>query len=431
LVPEPPAPPPPPGGDGERAGMALIRPLALRDFALLWTGMTVSLLGDGVYFVAIAWQVLQMSNSPTSLAAVGFAWTLPQVVFLLFGGVVSDRFERRKVMIGSDLVRALTIGAVGLLAIQGSLKLWHLFVLVAIYGAGDAFFVPAFSAIVPEIVAKRLLLEANALDQFVRPLTLRLLGPALGGLLVATAGAGNAFLVDSATFAFSALCILLITARPAPPKTGARQSVLTEIGQGFAFVRSQTWLWGTLLAIGIGLLCFFGPYNVLVPFIVKRQLAGDAGSYGLVLASGGVGSLLSALLIAQRGQPRRHITFMYMSWAVATFLIAYFAAVTKLWQAMVVSLFMSALLTSGQVVWMTMVQRMVPNELLGRVSSFDWLTSTSLIPLSFALTGPIAGAIGIQQTLAAAGVLGGAIVIAFLFIPGLRDLEREEEPAPV
>ena len=168
----------------------MLRPLAIRDFALLWTGMTVSLLGDGLYTVAIAWQVYSISNAPTALAVVGIAWTAPQVLLLLLGGVVSDRFERRLVLLLSDAVRGSAIAAIGVLSVTGRLEFWHVTVLVALYGAGAAVFAPAFTGIVRDVVPRDLLLEANSLDQFVRPLCVRLIGPAVGGALIGLASAG-------------------------------------------------------------------------------------------------------------------------------------------------------------------------------------------------------------------------------------------------
>lgn len=150
--------------------MKILIPFKIRDFALLWTAMTVSLLGDGIYFVAIAWQVYEISDAPTALSIVGVAWTLPNVLLILVGGVLSDRFDRRSLMIVSDIVRGLAIGAIAVLSIAGTLELWHLIVLVAIYGAGEALFAPAFQAIVPDIVPTEHLVQANSLDMLMRPL---------------------------------------------------------------------------------------------------------------------------------------------------------------------------------------------------------------------------------------------------------------------
>jgi DHA3 family tetracycline resistance protein-like MFS transporter len=180
-----------------------------------------------------------------------------------------------------------------------------------------------------------------------------------------------------------------------------------------------------LLAAGISLLAFWGPVEVLVPFVVKNTLGGDAGDLGLVFAAGGVGSIIAALLMAQRGLPRRHMLFLYVTWTLATVAIAGFGLATQLWHAMAADFVSGALGTAGLIVWATLTQKLVPTRLLGRVESVDWLVSVGLVPVSFALTGPIAGAIGAQATLIGAGTLGGIATIAFLFFPGMRDTERD------
>ena len=160
--------------------------------------------GDGIYLVAIAWLVYDISNTPGALAVVGFAWTLPQVAGLLLAGVLSDRFERRRLLVIADLIRCVAIGAIAALAYSGKAEIWHLVVLVAIYGLGEALFQPSYTAIVPEVVPHEELLQANALREMLQPLGMRFAGPALGGALIALFGIGTAFLVDAATFAVSA-----------------------------------------------------------------------------------------------------------------------------------------------------------------------------------------------------------------------------------
>src|SRR5579885_2263106 len=166
----------------------MLAPLRNRSFALLWTGMSVSLVGDGVLLVALAWQVYELSNAPVALSMVGLAMTLPHVALLLVGGVVGDRFDRRRVMMASDAIRGLAVAALGALALTGHLRLWHVLVLIGLYGAATAFFGPAFDALVPDVVPADQLVQANAVDQFARPLALRMVGPALGGLLLAAGG---------------------------------------------------------------------------------------------------------------------------------------------------------------------------------------------------------------------------------------------------
>ena len=247
--------------------------LRIRDFALLWAGMSVSLIGDGVYFVALAWQVYAL--------------------FVLLGGVVTDRVERRRVMIAADLVRALAVAIIGILSLSGAIELWHLVVMAALFGTGDAFFGPAFTSIVPQIVPRELLLQANALDQFIRPLGFMLLGPALGGWIVATFGPGEAFVLDAGTFLLSALALAFLSPRPLAVREEAT-SLLRDVREGFGFVRARPWLWATLVAAAIFLLAYWGPIDVLVPYRVRNELGGDAGDYGLILAFGGLGSIAAA-----------------------------------------------------------------------------------------------------------------------------------------
>ena len=407
--------------------MKILRPLAIRDFALLWTGAAVSLLGDGVYIVAIAWQVYELSDSPAALSLVGVAWTLPMAAFLLVGGVVSDRFDRRRVMIATDLLRAVAVTTIAALSLTGSLELWHLFLLAIVFGTGDAFFGPAFNATVPQIVPQRMLVQANSLDQFIRPFMMALAGPAIGGLTVAALGAGAAFMLDAGSFFVSALAISLMSSSLRAVRTEEEPtSPLADLREGFRFVRAHAWLWGTLLGAAISLLAFWGPVEVLVPFRIKNDLGGDAADFGLVLAAGGVGAILAAVVMAQLGLPRKHMTFMYVMWAIGCLGIAGLAFSTVLWQAMASSFFQQALFASGLIVWGTLIQTLVPVRLLGRVTSLDWLVSTSLVPISFALTGPVAAAFGAEATLAGAGVIAAVATLACLFIPGLRDTERED-----
>jgi DHA3 family tetracycline resistance protein-like MFS transporter len=424
----------------ERARVRILTPLRHRDFRLLWAGMTVSLLGDGIFLVALPWQVYQLSDAPTAVAMVLISMSVPNIVFLLVGGVVSDRVDRRKVMMAADLLRGISVAVFGVLSLTGALQLWHAMGIAAVFGAGTAFFGPAFDAIVPELVPPEILTQANSLDQFVRPAAWRMLGPALGGWIIAAAGdqVGAAFLADAATFAVSVVCLLLMRARPARPEAEDAPSAWREIREGFDYVRSQTWLWGTLLAATFAYLAFLGPTEVLVPRIVKIDMGESAGALGLIFAMGGIGAMSAALFMGRREMPRRNMTFIYVVWTLSTLSLAGYGLARFPWQAMVACFAFNALEGAGTIVWMTTKQRLVPNRLLGRVSSLDWFISIGLLPVSLALAPLIAAAIGARATLVWSGVLGAAVTFAFLFLPGLRDVEgseallavRGEEPEP-
>src|SRR4051794_19729305 len=198
--------------------LRFLAPLTMRDFALVWGAAVVSRLGDGLYLVAIAWQTYSVSNVPTALALVGVATTLPQLVFLLVGGALSDRFPRRRLMVIADAVRAAAIGALGAVALAGELSLPLVLGIVVVYAMGAALFQPASASFLPQIVPVELRPRANALMRLGSSLAVRLVGPALGGVVVGTLGAGTAFLVDAGSFAVSLALLLLVGARPAPER---------------------------------------------------------------------------------------------------------------------------------------------------------------------------------------------------------------------
>ena len=410
----------------------LLAPLRHRDFRLLWGGMTVSLVGDGIFLVAMAWQAYELWNAPAALSLLGIGMTIPMIAFLLPAGVLSDRLDRRSVMLCADLARATVIAALAVLALTGLLTFWELLVIVALYGIGTAFFAPAFEAIVPDIVPARDLAAANSLDQLVRPIAYRLAGPALGGALVAGLGLGTAFAVDAATFIVSAGAVFLMRP-PAHARSEHVDSSLSAVKEGLRFVRGRVWLWGTLLSAAIAYLAFMGPAEVLLPYLVKNELHASAGDLGLVFAAGGVGAISAALIMGQRGHPRRDVTFMYAAWTLATLAIAGYGLATSSWQLMIACLLFNALETAGTIVWATIKQRHVPASMLGRVSSLDWMISIGFLPLSFALTAPAVAVVGVRVTLIGAAAIGGVFTFAALFLPGMRDIEGDAaaDPLPV
>ncbi len=427
--------------------------LANRDFRLLFAGRSVSLLGDGAFLVALAWQAYTISNAPSALALLGIAMTVPLIALLLFGGVVSDRHSRRRVMLLADLMRAVLLALLAALAISGTLHLWQMMVIVALYGAAQAFFDPASDAILPELLPEWQLGQANALEQVVRPVALRLAGPAVGGVLVGVLGAGSAFLADGATFLVSAATLWSMSvanpaarayarerARRGPAEdsrhadrrhAGKRWALASsgELREGWVYVRRHVWLWGTFASAGIAYLLFMGPAEVLLPFMVKHVLGGSGVQLGLVLGAGGFGSVACALVMARSGLPSRGMTFIYVVWALATLAVAGYGLASAIWQLMLASLAFNLLETAGTIVWATIKQRHVPGHMLGRVSSLDWLISIGLLPVSFALTAPLSAAFGVRATLIGAGLAGAAATLGGLLLPGMRAVDRTLAPA--
>jgi hypothetical protein len=198
-------------------------------------------------------------------------------------------------------------------------------------------------------------------------------------------------------------------------------------------VRSQTWLWTTLGALTLSLLFFLGPVYVLMPYLVKNSLHGGAEDLGLVFAAGGFGAIAAALFRGHLGLPRRPLTVVYLAWAGTAFSLVGYALVATVWQAMVVSFFSIGCMTTGGIVWTTVLQRSVPGRMIGRVSSLDWVLSLALTPLSYALTGPIANLMGARETLLRAGIVSGVVLlVVLLVVPSVRhagEHEHEHEVA--
>ncbi len=221
-----------------------------------------------------------------------------------------------------------------------------------------------------------------------RPIVFRMAGPAIGGVLVASASAGAVFALDAASFIVSAITLLLVRVAATPVARGP-SSVRRDLAEGWRFVRSRAWLWVTFASAAVAYLCFMGPVEVLLPYVVKNDLGGSARDLGMVFAAGGVGSVVCAIAMGQRDLPRRGITFIYACWTLATVAVAGYGVASAIWQLMLAALAFNALETAGTIVWATLKQRHVPRRMLGRVSSLDWLISIGLLPVSFALTGPV------------------------------------------
>jgi MFS family permease len=405
----------------------MLQPLRRRDFALLSGGSLVSLLGDGFFYIALAWQVYAISNVPTALSLVGVAWTVPSVLLLLLGGAFSDRVDRRRLMIGADLIRAAAIGLMAALSAAGVIQLWHIGALIIFVGAGDAFFNPASTAIVPDLVPEDELPAANALGAMYRNLMQRLAGPALAGIVIAAFGPAAALGYDALSFVVSAAAVFAIRTRPAPRPAAEGAGIRETIGQvaeGVRYARSKPWIWATLLTGMFALLVFLGPVEVLVPYLLKNRLTLGPDSLGVVFAVGGIGSMAMSVLVGIVGLPKLRVTVMYAAFTFGVAVTAGFGVMTALWQAMLITFAVQGAFQLGQVIWTTMLQQLVPRELLGRIASLDWMMSTALVPVSFALTGPVSAALGAETTVIGAAVVGALLMGGLLFLPGVRDPER-------
>jgi transmembrane secretion effector len=338
---------------------------------------------------------------------------------VLIGGALADRLDRRKLLIVGAAIPGAAVAVLAVLTAGGWLELWQIWVISAFVGLGRSISGPAAGAFLPQLVAPELLVQANSLGQVMRPLATTLLGPALGGLLVGAFGFATAFAVDAASFGVAVVTLLAIASRPLP-RGSVHTGMMEDLREGFAYVRTQTWIWGTLLMATVWVLLVLGPFDVLVPFVVKNDLGGGAATLGLVYAAGGLGAIGAALATGHLGLPRRPVTWMILGWAAGCAALAGVGLATANWQAALSLLACNALITFGEIVWITLLQTLVSAGLLGRVRSVDWLLSVGLVPVSFAVTGPIAGALGAQEVLIGASLLAAVLAASTLLLPGMR-----------
>lgn len=400
-------------------------PLAEREFRLLFAGRVVSLAGSAIAPIALAFAVLDLTGSASDLGLVLAAGWLPQIAFILVGGVWADRLPRNVVMVGSNLLSGAAQGGVALLLLTGRAELWHLVALGVARGVASSFFFPASQGLVPQTVSPGRLQQANALLRLSLNFT-NIGGAAIGGLLVAGVGSGWAIAFDGATYAASA-AILARMRIAASARAGGRDFV-RELREGWSEFRSRTWLWAIVVQAGVGNMVWMGGLLVLGPVIAKDELGG-AAVWGAILACQS-GGLIVGGLIALRIRPQRTLfvgtaALLLLSPVLALLALgvpAVFVAGSAVLAGVGLELF--------SVFWDTSLQQHVPLDVLSRVSSYDALGSFVAIPIGLSLAGPVADGIGVAETLWIAVALQALSVIAVLAVRDVRELRRLDASDP-
>jgi predicted MFS family arabinose efflux permease len=390
--------------------------LRRREFRLLFYGQAVSVFGDRMVAVALAFAVLEVGGSASAVGLVLASGALALAGCLVVGGVVADRTSRRAVMVGADLVRLASQGTMAVLLIAGAAEVWMLALLAAVSGAASGFFNPASTGLLPTVVAPEQLQQANGLRATAMS-TGEILGPLAAGGLVASAGAGWAVAVDALTFGISA--VLLSRLRLSPGIARQATSFLADLKQGWEAFRSRTWVW-TLVAFVAVSNMVWGAWSALGPVVADRDLGG-AAAWGAVLAAMGVGALGGSLLATQV-KPRRPLVVFALTGAVLSVPLALLAAGVPVPLLAVGALLAGGAMMLGNTVWESTLQRHIPGESLSRVSAYDWFGSLVFYPLGLAVWGPIASAAGLGASLWLASAVLLATTLALLAVPDIRRL---------
>lgn len=379
-------------------------------------GRAVSFLGNAMAPVALAFAVLDLTGSKTDLGFVLAARTAPQIVFILIGGTLSDRIKRTHIMVASSLLSGASQGSLAVLLLTHHAQLWHLVAIGAVNGTSSAFFFPASSGVIPQTVPQTLIQQANALLRLAINSS-SVIGAAIGGAIVAGVGPGWAIAIDAATFAAGAV---FAAAMRVPPTVRAEAThFLRDLVVGWQAFRSRTWLWAIVLQFSFLNAAEQGAFQVLGPAQAEAHYGG-ARTWGVILACQAAG-LIAGGLVMLRFEPQRPLL-------VATLAILLLAPPAALLgppaHAAIVA---AAAFGMGfgieifAVCWDTTMQQQIPGHMLSRVYAYDMLGSVALIPVGFAVAGPIADAIGTRPTLYGAAAL---VVLATLPILGVRDVRE-------
>jgi MFS family permease len=400
-------------------------PLRGKDFRILFAAECVSVLGDALWPVALAFAVLDLTGSASDLGLVLLANLVPRIVFMLIGGVWADRITPQRMMVASHFARFVTQGAQGYLLVSGHATIGTLVALQVARGTGSAFYRPAATGVVPRLVPREELQSANALLWLAANAS-SFLGPAIAGVLVATVGPGWAILGDSASFLVAAL-LLATLPREEPSAAAEQKSFWQDLIEGWDAVRSRTWVWASICYFSAFQLVYLSSFSVLGPVVSKSSLGG-APAWAAISASGAAGAVIGSL-VAYRVRPHRPLVTAFGLAGFGTVpslvLLAFATPTASICAAEV---FAGIAIGLSSALWETSLQRGVPTESLSRVASYDTMGSIALRPIGLALVGPLVMYAGARGTLLGSAAIVVAATGAILAVPAIRRIRDGEEP---
>ena len=398
-----------------------LSPLRSPAYRLLAASLALSLLSQGLWAIAVVWQVVELGGGPGALSLVTALSAAGMLATTLLGGALADRVPQKRILLAVALLQAAATAVASGLSLTGALEVWQLAVVSLVGGIALGLYYPAYSALVPSLVPEDELLAANGLEGVVRPVLAQAAGPAVAGLLVAAFSPGHALAATALVALGAAVCLRALPATPVrrelAPDGAAVTGLLADVREGFAYMVRTPWLLATLLFASTMLLVFIGPFEVLVPFAVQAA-GGGPSQHAAVLMAFGIGGAVGSLVVASLRLPRRYLTVMNLLWGVGCVPIVVFGFSVDLWVMVAAGAAMGATFQAGMVIWGTLLQRRVPPALLGRVSSLDFFVSLSFMPLSMALAGTVGELVGLTTVFLVAGI--GPVALAVVAIVAAR-----------
>ena len=401
---------------GEQSALA---PLREPNFRWFFLASFVNMSGSTMAPVALAFAVLEVSDSPKALGAVLAANSIPLVLFMLFGGVIADRLPRILIMRTGNLVLAATQGLAAALVITDSAELWMLIVLEALNGTAMALVFPALAAIMPQLVPRSALQSANVLQSMSRG-GLRVVGPSVAALLVVTVGPGWALAVDALSWLVAAV-LLLRVALPRPKRDASGASTLAELREGWSLFIGTTWLWVIVLAFGVLNAIHAGAFLTLGPVVAKDTI-GEQG-WGYILSAESLG-LLAMMAVMLRRRLERPLFFGMLGISTAGLPILLLGAAPELLPLVVLAFVAGAGIELFSLGWTLAMQENVEERMLSRAYSYDALGSFVAMPIGQLTFGPLALAFGYGDVLVVSGVVYTAVCLLTLLSRSVRSLQR-------
>lgn len=424
-----------------------LRPLRNPAYRWLAAALVASMVGAGIWMVALVWQIVAIGGGAAELSVVAGASAVGMLLTTLLGGALADRMSQRRILLVVEIVRAVSVGVVALLSLAGGLAVWQLAAVAFVGGVMAGLYYPAYSALLPSVVPEDELMAANGFEGMARPVLMQAGGPALASGLIAVTSPGAALAVAALTGVVAAACLLRVpetarrgggsggdageqAERMAQP-SGTRHpalALLVDVRDGFAYMVRTPWLLGTLTFASLLILLIMGPFEVLVPFVIKDRAGGGPEEHALILAAFGIGGAIGSAVIASMRMPRRYLTVMNLLWALGCLPLVVFGLTDQVWVMVVAAFLVGAAFNGGVVIWGTLLQRRVPAEMLGRVSSLDFFVSLAFMPVSMAVAGPAGESLGLPVVFLIAGV--APLVIAGVAIVAAQ-MTRDELANPI
>ncbi len=414
----------------------------------LGSALVLSTFAGGVWVVALVWEVIRIGGGASQLSVVSTAGAVGVLLPALLGGVVADRVPQKLILLAVAALELTGMAVVAVLSWTDLTQVWHLAVVSFATGMGLAFYYPAYSAWLPALVPEEDLMAVNGFEGMVRPTVGQALGPGLAGVVVGGVST-SAALGLAAGFHLVGLLVLATVPLTAVRRERSDEEVasgddahpiataFSDMREGWVYMVRTPWLLATLLFASIMILAMMGPFEVLIPFLIKDRLGGGPGDHAMVMAAFGIGGAIGSMVMASMRMPRRYLTWMNLMWGVGALPLLIMGFATEVWMVAVAGFLLGAFFSAPMVSWGTLLQRRVPPHLLGRVASLDFFVSVSLMPVSMAMAGPVAEWLGLRTTFAIAAIVPGVAAALAIWLAKLpadelaHPLRDEPEPEPV